>query len=226
MHILNKRHFAIACAGVKSEELATDLNLTKATYLATKASLYSAKYQGLPLGRLSLDAFTASEILRLHLLSSGARINENGARWRYQQRGGYTSEDDPGLHFRLHQPHILKSLATHNVVQLPPGDKLKILACLTNQLLTYADVRDVVDQRLDQSRQMHSELKSARIAERKRQQEYVNARVRLRQEEMPEGQIDAELDTLKKVSERKRLEYERKIEKIMKAGSEYRVLLG
>lgn len=214
------------CLGVKSEKLAEDLNLTNATYLATQASLYSVRYQGLPLGRLPMYSLTLSEILRLHLLSSGARINENGARWRYQQRGGYTSEDDPGLHFRLHQPHIVKSLATHNVVQLPVGHKLKILSCLMNQLLTYADVRDIIDQRMEQSRQFHTDLKSTRAAERRRQQEYVASRIKLRQQEMPTNKLTEELEQIKNVSEKKRLEYERKIEKLLKAGREFQTLLG
>lgn len=211
---------------MKSEVLAEDLTLTNATYLATQASLYSVKYQGLPLGRLPMYSLTVSEILRLHLLSSGARINENGARWRYQQRGGYTSEDDPGLHFRVHEPHIIKSLATHNVVQLPIGYKLKILSCLMNQLLTYADVRDIIDHRLEQSKQLHADLKSTKAAERKRQQEYLTARIKLRQQDMEENKIDAELENIKKASEKKRLEYERRIEKLVKAGREYRTLLG
>lgn len=219
-------HFCVFNSGFKSEDLAEDLNIKNATYLATQASHYSIKYQGLPLGRLPMYSLTVSEILRLHLLSSGARINENGARWRYQQRGGYISEDDPGLRFRLEQPHIIKSLATHNVVQLSINDKLKILSCLMNQLLTYADVRDVIDQRLEQSKQAHADLKSMRVAERKRQQEYSNARIKVLQEEMPQSKIDAELENMERISERKRLEFERKVEKLSKSEREYLVLLG
>lgn len=213
-------------SGFKSEQLAEDLTVTNATYLATQASHYSLKYQGLLLRRLPMYSLTVSEILRLHLLSSGARINENGARWRYQQRGGYISEDDPGLYFRLEEPHILKSLATHNVVQLSIKDKLKILSCLMNQLLTYADVRDIIDQRLEQSRQAHAELKSLRVAERKRKQEYLSSRIKVRQEELPESKIDAELDGMQRSSEKKRLEFERKVEKLVKAEKEHQILLG
>lgn len=173
-----------------------------------------------------MNSFTVTEILRLHLLSSGARINENGARWRYQQRGGYTNEDDPGLHFRLKEPHIIKLLATHSVVQLPIKYKLKILSCLMEQLLTYADVRDIIDQRLEQSRQAHADLKSLRVAERKRQQEYLNARIKVRQEDIPESKIDAELESMKRIADKKQLEYERKVEKLIQAEKLYHVLLG
>lgn len=184
------------------------------------------KHQGIPLSRLPLYSLTVSEILRLHLLSSGARINDNGARWRYQQRGGYTNEDDPGLHFRLEEPHIIKSLATHNIVQLSIKNKLKILSCLMNQLLTYADVRDIIEQRLEQTKQAHAELKSIRIAERKRQQQYLDARIKVRQEDIPENKIDAELENMKRISEKKALEHERKVEKLVKMEREYQVLLG
>jgi hypothetical protein len=40
---------------------------------------------------------------------------------RYQQRGGYTSLDDPGLLLRIQQPHILRSLSVMNVCDLPLG---------------------------------------------------------------------------------------------------------
>lgn len=211
---------------MKSEDLAGSMNLTKVTYLATRASSYCIKSQGLPLGRLPLYSLTVSEILRLHLLSSGARINDIGARWRYQERGGYTSEDDPGLHLRLHQPHIIKALAVHNVVQLPVGDKLKIISCLINQLLTYADVRDLVEERLEQSRQMKLDLRMAQAAERRREQEYVTAKVKLKREGKENSNLETDLDNLKKATDRKRLENERKIEKLMKATSDYQIILG
>lgn len=103
------------------------LNLTKATYLATAASKWSLMYQGIPLHLLPLYSLTASEVLRLHLLSSGARLQETGTRWRYQERGGYTSEDDPGLYLRLHQPHILQVLSCHDIVELPIGKSFYFL---------------------------------------------------------------------------------------------------
>lgn len=68
--------------GVKEEELPENLTLTDASHLATLASRWSSRHQGLPLRKLPLYSVTVSEILRLHLLSSGARINDNGSRWR------------------------------------------------------------------------------------------------------------------------------------------------
>ncbi|KAJ8981349.1 hypothetical protein NQ317_002886 [Molorchus minor] len=212
---------------IKEEELSDNLSLTKATRLATLASSWSNKYQGLPLGRLPLYSVTVSEILRLHLLSSGARINDTGAKWRYAQRGGYTSEDDPGLHLRLHEPHILKALAIHNVVQLSICDKLKILCCLMNQLLTYADVRDIVEEKLEKTKQLKLDLKVVQAAERKREQEFSTAKWKL-QKEMKENPVSTKeaLEKLKKEAEKKQLESAKKVDKMMKAICDLQNVMG
>lgn len=88
-----------------------------------------------------------SEILRLHLVSSGAKGSELSSKWRYQQRGGYSSADDPGVQLRAEDPHILHSLATNAVYELVIGDKMKIVKCLCHQILTYASVRDVLEEK-------------------------------------------------------------------------------
>jgi bromodomain adjacent to zinc finger domain protein 1A len=49
---------------------------------ATAAANWSQKYQGCSLGKLSLDSVTLSEVLRLHLLSSGGRCTEANSNWR------------------------------------------------------------------------------------------------------------------------------------------------
>nr|XP_023021015.1 bromodomain adjacent to zinc finger domain protein 1A [Leptinotarsa decemlineata] len=206
--------------GIKEEDVSNNLSLTDATRFATVASSWSNKYQGLPLARLPLYSVTVSEVLRLHLLASGARINETGARWRYAQRGGYTSEDDPGIFLRLNQPHILKALAYHNVVQLPIADKLSIISCLINQLLTYADVRDFVEERLDQIKNLKTDLKVLQIAEKKREQEFVTNKMKL-QKEIKETKAENQsnlreaLEKLEKDNERKQIENTRKISKVM-----------
>ncbi|XP_019881429.2 bromodomain adjacent to zinc finger domain protein 1A isoform X2 [Aethina tumida] len=212
---------------IKEEDVSNSLSLHEATNLATLASAWSTNYQGLPLSKLPLYSVTVSEVLRLHLLSSGARINETGARWRFQQRGGYTSEDDPGLYLRLHEPHIIKALSFHNVIQLSISDKVKIISCLMNQLMTYADVRDVIEERVDKNRQMKMELKAVHVAERKREQEYVTERAKIKREnkEAPKALAD-ELDKLEKSNERKQADIERKMDKCMKACCENQPFLG
>ena len=75
----------------------------------------------MPLKGMMLDQFTLTEILRIHILSSGARAGVKNARFRYQQRGGYTSLDDAGLALRYEDPAVLKALSTDNLFDLSPG---------------------------------------------------------------------------------------------------------
>ena len=76
-----------------------------------------------------MDSLTVSEILRLHLISSGGGSSELRTKWRYQQRGGYSAADDPGVQLRQEDPHILHALAHSTVYELPIGDKMKIIKC-------------------------------------------------------------------------------------------------
>lgn len=172
-------------------------------------------------------SLTVSEILRLHLLSSGARINEVGARWRFQQRGGYTSEDDPGLFLRQSEPRLLHSLGVYNVVQLSTDDKLKIITCLIDQLLTYADVRDIIEERIENVKQNKLDLKTIQFAEKKRCAEVISAKSKLKSE-MNAGNrsLTLELDKIEKETLRQQAEYERKVEKLMRSTNEHQVILG
>jgi len=94
-----------------------------------------------------MDSLTVSEILRLHLVSSGGKSSELRTRWRFQQRGGYCAADDPGVQLRQEDPHILHSLAHSTVYELPIGDKMKIIKCLCHQIITYASIRDVLEEK-------------------------------------------------------------------------------
>ena len=58
-------------------------NLMSAVELANKASTWSQQYQGASLQKVPLDALTLTEVLRLHILASGATNNAN-ALWRYK----------------------------------------------------------------------------------------------------------------------------------------------
>ncbi|XP_063922204.1 bromodomain adjacent to zinc finger domain protein 1A isoform X2 [Zophobas morio] len=213
-------------SSIKREEDCDNMNVREATRLATIASTWSRKYQGVPLGRLPLYSLTTSEVLRLHLLASGAIINNTGARWRYQQRGGYTSEDDPGLHLKLHSPHILEALKTHNVVELPVGDKLKILSCLINQLLTYADVRDIVEERIEKDKQAKADYKLALVAEKRREQEFLTARYKLKKLLKADPNVKSELEKLEIENSKKRAQNESKLEELRKAAYEKQILMG
>lgn len=73
---------------------------------------------------MAIDTFTLTEVLRLHLMSSGARVGAKNNKFRYQQRGGYTPLDDPGFEFKHQHPGIIRSLAVSNVFDLLPGNAL------------------------------------------------------------------------------------------------------
>ncbi|CAG2061512.1 unnamed protein product, partial [Timema podura] len=102
--------------------------------------------------------------------------------FRYQQRGGYTSLDDPGLQLRIEHPHILRALSITSVCELPLGDKVKVLTCLINQILTYAVVRDVIDERGDKMKQIKADLKAMQVAESKKEREATALRIKEKKE--------------------------------------------
>jgi bromodomain adjacent to zinc finger domain protein 1A len=60
-----------------------------------------------PLRKLQLDSYTISEIVRLHLLGSGSERAPGNARFDYQQRGGFSSIDDPALDLRRRETRIV-----------------------------------------------------------------------------------------------------------------------
>lgn len=217
------------------------MTMAKAIQLATYASKWPQTYLATPLSKLPLDAYTVTEVLRLHLLSSGAEAGERCARWRYQQRGGYSSMDDAGLRMRLCEPAVLKALATKHIGQLSLGEKFKILHCLMNQILSYATVRDIVEEKLENLRTVKYELRNAQVAERKREVEHASARQKLKkdaitkkEEEKLTGEksklVDEELqkalDKLAKENEIKKAEFEKKAKDLQAQCFDYLSYLG
>lgn len=135
---------------------------------ATLAANWSGTYHPLALPEMPMDATTITELLRIHLLMSGAKVNDECARWRFQHRSGYTHEDDPGLMLRIKHSHILSALTTKTVYELPLNDILTVLNCLVCQILTYSSMRDVCEDRLDLSQKAKFEMRKVCAAERKR----------------------------------------------------------
>lgn len=204
-----------------------NLSLEDATKFATAAVNYCKNYQGLSVGELPLYSLTVTEILRLHLLTSGAQINYVGSKWRYQQRGGYISQDDPGLDLCLKEPDILQMLSTENVVNLSLDQKVKLITCLVNQILTYADIRDIIEERLVNSRQAKLQLKLAISTERRRQQELSSTKTKLKKDtENTSKFIADEMERLNKENETKIIEYEKEVEKLLKGSSDFQTFLG
>lgn len=135
---------------------------------ATAFAQFSQVTFGLALRDTLLDQFTLTEVLRLHLMSSGARANSKNARFRYQQRGGYYSLDDPGLELRKQDPQLLKKLQTGNIFDLSPEEKLRLVSTLVQQVMTYAAVRDIVEDSYDKLRVKKYDFKLLQWAEVRR----------------------------------------------------------
>lgn len=55
---------------------------SEAIKYATAAASWCQLYQGVPLSKVTLDSVTLTEVLRLHLLSSGGRSGEMSSKWR------------------------------------------------------------------------------------------------------------------------------------------------
>lgn len=165
-----------------------------------------------------MDSLTVSEILRLHLVSSGGGSSELRTKWRYQQRGGYSAADDPGVQLRQEDPHILHALAHSTVYELPIGDKMKIIKCLCHQILTYASIRDVLEEKSSKVRNfnivslspslfvinpisfqlthLRQELRALHANERRMRKEDMVNRAKLRSEENGNTDDGPELEKL------------------------------
>ncbi|XP_052121345.1 bromodomain adjacent to zinc finger domain protein 1A isoform X2 [Frankliniella occidentalis] len=135
-----------------------DIATTEALRIASAASAWSQTFQGKPLSKVELDSVVLTEVLRLHLLQSGNRAGDISSEWRYRERGGYTTRDDPGLVWKMENMNILKSLSTTSIYELPAEDKLSILTCLINQIMTYVAMRDVIEERMEKTKQVRTEL--------------------------------------------------------------------
>lgn len=215
-----------------ASDLVVDINIyegvssmEKSVKLATIASKWFQSQHGCKLSELTLDHTTLSEILRQHLLSSGGRISEAASKWRYSQRGGYTNLDDPALLLRINQTYILRLLGHRNVCEFDLDDKLKLVTCLINQLLTFASIRDFIEERYEKLQQAKKELKSFIIAEQKKGKE---EKEKLKDKE---GKLDEEEQKPKKITrgnceeEKKKEEYEYKLKELQQASKDDKMMV-
>lgn len=145
--------------------------IANAIRAATETYLYTKKHLGLTLREVHLDQWSITEVVRLHLESSGAYRGNNLRNWRYQQRGGWVLQDDPGFQFCMENPQILASLHEKSIFDLGVTEKTKILAVMMNQMLSFAGVRDEVDTRMENFFESRQELKDATTEENKRVKE-------------------------------------------------------
>ncbi|XP_076638014.1 ATP-dependent chromatin assembly factor large subunit isoform X2 [Colletes latitarsis] len=215
---------------IKASDLINDISMyegassmTKAVKLATIASTWSQMYQGCKLSELPMDHLTVSEILRQHLLSSGGRIGEAASKWRYSQRGGYTNHDDPALLMRINEAYILRLLGHRNVHEFDIDEKLKVVTCLINQLLTFASIRDVIEEKHEKVHQAKKELRFYILAEQRKEKE--------EKEKMRDREKDKESKIPKKITrgsceeEKRKEEYENKIKELQQASKDDKMML-
>ncbi|EDW15404.1 uncharacterized protein Dmoj_GI24812 [Drosophila mojavensis] len=135
---------------------------------ASHTQHYCKRHFSFNLNELPMDALTLSEVLRLHLLASGAFVQDRPEKWRIMYRNGYSSIEDPGLHLRLKHTHILRALRTQSIGQLDFVDIMRVINCLMAQILTYSGTINVIEERMERTAKAKSELRALVITENKR----------------------------------------------------------
>ncbi|XP_068152075.1 bromodomain adjacent to zinc finger domain protein 1A [Drosophila tropicalis] len=135
---------------------------------ATRSHYYAKRHFSFKIYDLPLDALTLSEVLRLHLLSSGAFVDDKSERWRIMYRNGYSSREDPGLALRMRHSHILRFLKTYPIYQLGFRDIMRVIRCLMDQILTYSATLNVIDERMEQMTKAKMELRTLLHTENRR----------------------------------------------------------
>ncbi|KAM4690073.1 bromodomain adjacent to zinc finger domain protein 1A [Rhinophrynus dorsalis] len=180
---------------VAKDEITGDKDLTEAfdedndptqtalTAVASLAAAWPQLHQGCSLKDLNLDSCTLSEILRLHILASGADATFANAKYRYQKQGGFDATDDACVELRLNHPAIVKKLSTTSVYALQPDEKLKILHALCGKLLTLVSTRDFIEDYNEELRQAKQELRELKAEQNRRDREEAAARIRKRRED-------------------------------------------
>ncbi|XP_019407199.1 PREDICTED: bromodomain adjacent to zinc finger domain protein 1A, partial [Crocodylus porosus] len=168
-----------------TEALDEDADPTKSALsaVATLAAAWPQLHQGCNLKNLDLDSCTLSEILRLHILASGADVTSANAKYRYQKRGGFDATDDACMELRLNNPGLLKKLSSTSVYDLSPGEKIKILHALCGKLLTLVSTRDFIEDSVDILRQAKQEFRELKAEQHRKEREAAAARIRKRKEE-------------------------------------------
>uniref|UniRef100_T1JGD9 WAC domain-containing protein n=1 Tax=Strigamia maritima TaxID=126957 RepID=T1JGD9_STRMM len=161
-----------------------DSSVLQAVQAATGAAAWSQRHQGLSLKHLALDCFTVSEVLRLHFLSFGSQFAH--LKLYQQTKGSYTTFDDPGLQLRLFDPLLLKALDTKSVFDFNPGERLKVLHVLINQLLNFSTLRYQIEENFEKVRNARIELKQIQWAEQRKEKE--EAALRLTQQKSETGE--------------------------------------
>ena len=158
---LDKLSLGTDGSGLDKNLLGKDEDMARQIKSATKMARWSLKHQGgQALHDLHMNEYSITEILRLHLESSGAYRSDKSVVWTYQQRGGYRLADDPGVQFRMDEPQILEALSSKTVYELTVDEKIKVLTCLMHQVVSFTTPRDEIDEKFNELQEAKSELRN------------------------------------------------------------------
>lgn len=176
--------------------------LWNAANSAVASHMYVKNYFSSDMFELPIDAQSLTEILRLHLLSSGAPSDERSEAYRYQYRNGYSVTEDPGLLLRVQYPHILRALKMYTIYQLPFKDILKVLNCLIEQILTYNATITCLEERHEKLGKVRFNIRMLLARENKRAQNVQNMKKTIQAEAL--AQIAEHKDDAEKKAELER----------------------
>lgn len=166
---------------------------------AAESALWAYSNQRIHLKDLTLDPYTCTEVLRLHLLSSGGYLDTEGRRrFRISRRGGYNDSDDPAISLRLRRPEMIEALAQFSIYGFSARDKLEILSTLCMQLLTYADAREFMEETTVRVKGIRRKIREILFSEERRKKEEKSAQLKERKEkaklEKDKGKSEGNLD--------------------------------
>ncbi|XP_039282442.1 bromodomain adjacent to zinc finger domain protein 1A isoform X2 [Nilaparvata lugens] len=133
--------------------------------LAVAAAAYSQQYHGHPISELTLDSASLTEVLRLHIISSGRRLIDDSDQSR---RIPSLNIEDPCSELCLRHPQLLNALSQKSIFELPIEDKVLIINSLINQILSFASTKESIEEELVNLRLARVDWRSKRAAEVKR----------------------------------------------------------
>lgn len=129
----------------------------------------------------------------------------------------------------MNEARILRTLGHRSVCEFDLADRLTLTICLINQLLTFASIRDVIEERHEKVHQARRELKSFLLAEQKKERE---EKEKMKEREKDGGKVESDLEQKpKKVTrgnrdeEKKREDYENKLMELRQASKDDQMML-
>jgi len=183
----------------EEEEKPLDVQVESIKTSAAMFAKWSHLTQRTPLSELVLDAYTCTEVLRLHLLASGGYADSGDRSWfRHSRRGGYSDADDPAIAFRLRRPDILDALSHSSIYDLLPVDKLEVLSTLCSQLLSYSVVREYIDEAAARAKLARRKIREVLFSEERRKKEEKSAK---HKEKMVQARLKKQLKDKKETTE-------------------------